>query len=118
MKTLRVLLLALSVLSARAALAGETNTALVNQVAVSYAGLDLSSQNGAATLYRRIRVAAQSVCKELYTLTLGQRRHKWDLCVRDAIARAVLNVNAPALTAYTTARIGDLGNAVAIVASK
>ena len=72
---------------------------------VSYEGLDLSTAAGVRVAYRRIRAAAQGVCSHLHTLELGQRRHAWELCVRDATARAVADIGAPGLTAYATARM-------------
>lgn len=67
---------------------------------VSYAGLDLSTEAGAQVAYRRIRVAAQGVCSHLHTLVLGEQRQAWEVCVRDATARAVADIGAPRLTAY------------------
>jgi UrcA family protein len=116
MKAIRILLLALSVVMARAAFAADRNTATAYRVPVSYAGIDLTTHRGTVKLYRRIRNAAQSVCKDLYTLELGQRRYKWEACVQGATARAVLDINVPALTSYASARIGDLGKAAAMMA--
>ena len=74
-------------------------------LAVSLAGLDLTSTNGAATAYRRLRIGAKSVCKNLETLELGARRAKWDRCVQDALTRAIADVDAPALTAYSQSKV-------------
>jgi UrcA family protein len=67
---------------------------------VKYGDLDLSRSTGAATLYSRIRNAANEVCepaissgaRELMLLTLH--------CKEQSIARAVADVNVPALTSY------------------
>lgn len=67
-------------------------------VRVSYAGLDLASDEGARILYRRIASAAERVCenpgsREL-TATWASRR-----CERKAIARAIAQVGNPKLAA-------------------
>jgi UrcA family protein len=67
---------------------------------VKYGDLDLARSAGAATLYSRIQNAANAVCEP--AMSLGARgstllsRH----CVDESIARAVADVNAPALTSY------------------
>jgi UrcA family protein len=99
-------LIVLGVFLSPAVFSGEYPRAVFNVRTVSYAGLDLTTEAGAGVAYRRIHSAAKAVCSHLYTLELGQRRHAWDTCVRDAIARAVLDIGAPGLTAYATAQIG------------
>ena len=99
-------LISLVVLSSPCAFPDEPPSKLHNVRTVSYAGLDLSTEAGVRVAYRRLRVAAQGVCSHLHTLELGQRRHRWETCVRDATARAVADVGAPGLTAYATARMG------------
>jgi UrcA family protein len=67
---------------------------------VKYGDLDVTRSPGAATLYSRIRHAAQQVCEPAssaearYAVLLS--RH----CMEQSIARAVADVNAPALTSY------------------
>ena len=67
---------------------------------VKYGDLDLARSAGAATLYSRIQNAANAVCEP--AISSGAResilltRH----CVDESIARAVADVNAPALTSY------------------
>lgn len=73
---------------------------------VSYAGLDLGTEAGVRVAYGRIRLAAKGVCSHLHTLVLGQQRQVWEVCVRDATARAVADIDVPRLTAYATARLG------------
>ena len=68
---------------------------------VNYADLDLNRSEGAATLYSRIRSAAKYVCRP------GSDNWEWtpstNRCTEQAIARAVADVNAPALTSYHAA---------------
>lgn len=65
---------------------------------VRFADLDLTATAGAAALYARITNAAQAVCEPFASdQKLMQEARK---CQRQAIERAVTDVNAPALTSY------------------
>ncbi len=73
------------------------------QATVKYADLNLSSPQGAASLYSRIRAAADTVCRaqdghDLTSMTL------FDRCVHKAIADAVTKVDRPALYAVYNAK--------------
>jgi UrcA family protein len=70
---------------------------------VSFADLDLTRGPGVVALYARIRSAAQQVCgtvdaRQLEAITNSHR------CTKQAIARAVREVNAPTLTSYYIAK--------------
>jgi UrcA family protein len=65
-------------------------------VEVSFRDLDLNTQSGAAKLYRRIQVAARSVCQ--YEPTSPREQSIWQYCVRPAVDAAVAKVNNPLLT--------------------
>jgi UrcA family protein len=111
-KKLVILASALAMLGSSLAMA-DTDEAgrLVQQV--KYSDLNLSNQEGAATLYRRLSVAAAHVCAPLRNSVLAAAR-KHSACVDQAMARAVADVNAPALTEYFTARGGDITKAVVV----
>ena len=67
------------------------------QRTVRFADLDLTRPAGVAVLHQRIRAAAQEVCQpvsEHDLVMLAASR----TCVTDAIARAVKDVNVPALS--------------------
>jgi UrcA family protein len=71
---------------------------------VRFADLDLTRGAGAAVLYSRIHSAAREVCEPAIVSfpqkwMVGTRR-----CVDEAIARAVADVNTPALTSYYLAK--------------
>jgi UrcA family protein len=70
---------------------------------VKFADLDLSHSPGAAVLYTRIRSAAKAVCLPEYNWLMEMREISGQ-CREQAIARAVADVNAPALTAYYQGR--------------
>jgi UrcA family protein len=72
---------------------------------VRYADLDLNRASGVVTLYSRINSAAREVCEPLDVLMVKLLRERFD-CRQDAIARAVSQVNSPALTSYYLAKTG------------
>lgn len=71
-------------------------------VTVSFRDLDLSSVEGARTLYGRIQAAAKQVCGYQGADLIEQSI--WKSCYRDAIGVAVGKVNSPLLTAVHTGR--------------
>jgi UrcA family protein len=94
-----------SPLSALASMPGKTDE-LPSRV-VEYGDLDLSRDSGVTTLYTRINSAARAVCEPLDVAMLKLLREKFD-CRRDAIARAVSEVNSPGLTNYYVAKTGAI----------
>ena len=85
-----------------AAAAGDRGAELLTRT-VSFADLDLTRGPGVVALYARIRSAAQQVCgtvdaRQLEAITNSHR------CTKQAIARAVREVNAPTLTSYYLAK--------------
>jgi UrcA family protein len=68
------------------------------QVTVKFGDLDVSTSQGAAALYRRIQVAAVSVCSRMY---VDEQSSKWhaSACLQKVIGDAVTKVNRPALSA-------------------
>ena len=70
-----------------------------NSVIVKFGDLNLRSQAGIASLHKRIRNAAESVCAQYDTRVLGLR-DGYDSCVKDAIERGVNEVNNANLTRF------------------
>jgi len=75
---------------------------------VSFAGLKLSRESDVKLLYGRIHAAAELVCAPLaiggpIEATLRSQR-----CIRESVARAIADVNAPALTRYYAALTAKL----------
>lgn len=72
---------------------------------VHFADLNVASPEGAAMLFKRIRAAAQEVCRDLdagyFDLALMQRH---EACVRNAIGSAVEQVGTPVLRGYAAAQ--------------
>jgi UrcA family protein len=73
---------------------------------VNYSDLDLTRKAGAASLYSRIKSAARAVCDPIGGDVFQQSYSRMHGCVEQAIARAVADVNAPALTSYHAAVTG------------
>jgi UrcA family protein len=67
---------------------------------VKYGDLDLTRSAGAATLYSRIRNAANAVCEPAISSGARESMLLTQHCKEQSIARAVADVNAPALTSY------------------
>ena len=72
-------------------------------VRVAVKDLDLTTQAGAATLYRRIRNAARTACGPVDS-ALTQEKAAWDRCVDEAIGSAVAKVGSAKLTEYYLAK--------------
>ena len=85
------------------------------QKTVKYTDLTVSSAQGAASLYNRIRIASEEVCSPLDHGDLASKMHM-KACVHKSIADAVGQVNQPALTAVYNARNG--GSLPLIAAAK
>jgi UrcA family protein len=73
------------------------------QAIVKYADLDVSTSQGAAVLYNRIRFASEGVCAPLDGRGLDSKS-RLKTCVQRAIAGAVGKVNRPALFAVYAAK--------------
>jgi len=86
-----------------AATAYDAPTAMVH-----YADLDISSSQGASTLYWRIRLAADAVCSPLDHGSLASRMNK-RACVQKAIKGAVAKINQPTLFDIYDANNGQSG---------
>jgi UrcA family protein len=78
------------------------------QAKVKYGDLNVSSPSGAATLYSRIRVAADSVCHPFRPLNPGDLAagQVFTACVKKAMSNAINAVNQPALFTIYNAKTG------------
>lgn len=65
---------------------------------VVYGDLNLETESGASTLYKRLRIAAAEVCAPYKSIDLA-RRIAWQTCVDRAVTSAVEQVNRPMVTA-------------------
>jgi UrcA family protein len=95
MKTIKYLLPLAALALSSLATAGARDT---HGVVVKYGDLNLNSQVGIASLHKRIRNAAESVCSSLETRILGLRP-AYDSCVEQAVDSGVAAVGNANLTA-------------------
>ena len=84
---------------------------------VRYADLKLDSRDGVATLYQRIRRAADHVCREQRGVHQLLLQPEIMVCTRDSVDRAIAQVNLPALSEMHLAKTGR-GNRDMQVANK
>jgi len=84
--------------------AAQADEALPHKV-VSFKDLNLSSTEGAAVLYGRIKSAANEVCGKRDRSELSQSRTT-QICIKDAVSRAVAQINSPMLTSLYNAKTG------------
>jgi UrcA family protein len=72
-------------------------------VTVQFADLDITNTQGAAALYRRLRIAAASVCRGLEPGKQLARVWAYNGCLHTALSNAIVKVNRPTVTAYAAA---------------
>jgi UrcA family protein len=72
-------------------------------VTVRFADLDTANTQGAAALYRRLKSAAQSVCRDLDPGKELARVRPYADCMHAALSNAIVKVDRPAVTAYAAA---------------
>jgi UrcA family protein len=88
----------------------------VPSIVVHFADLDVSRDEGASALYRRLKSAAETVCAPLDDRDVA-RHMKFRACVQRAISTAVAQVDQPAVTRYYEAKT-NRQNALIKVAQK
>ena len=106
-----------SLISSFSAVCNAADPTDVRTTIVKYADLDVSTPQGAASLYNRIRFASETVCSpsgqgDLAAMSRSQK------CVKQAIAGAVAKVNQPALSAVYAAKYGVLQPAKILAADR
>jgi UrcA family protein len=82
--------------SAGRAQASEASQPLTKKV--TYGDLNLDTESGAKALYARLRYAAKYVCSSYESKELS-RQKVWQICVNNALASAVQQINKPMVTA-------------------
>ena len=72
-----------------------------NEEAVRFADLNMSSQAGVTTLYKRLEDAARRVCSDRKNQWIENLmdRNRYPACVAEAMDNAVISVDQPGLTA-------------------
>jgi UrcA family protein len=103
----KIHMLLLSILAMGSSLAIAADPVVtVKTETVRYDDIRLISAVGAAVLYGRLQSAAERACGgPLETVPLAQRQ-RFKVCVDDAVAKAVADVNNPMLTWYQDSKRG------------
>ena len=96
MKTIKFLLPVVALAVSGIAAAGSPDS---HSVVVRYGDLNLNSQAGVASLHKRIRNAAESVCSELDNRVLVLR-DLYHQCVSEAVSNGVTQIANPNLTNF------------------
>ena len=87
------------VLLAALVVAAPASAARAQQVRISYSGLDLATSAGVATLYSRLRHAAEVVCGSPPPARDLNQRPSWTTCTTNAMDDAVARSGLPPLVA-------------------
>lgn len=106
----------LSLIAVNAAQASDTPDT-PKSLTVQFADLDLSKPEGAATLFGRMRSAAQNVCRAHQGGTTLRDKQSHEACVEFALSNAVAKVDRPVLTKYVVSRSSGKRKAPIQVAS-
>jgi UrcA family protein len=94
--------------SVGAAIAGVGSEDAVRSIGVSFADLNLTTDQGIAALYGRLQAAASSVCGPQPSAREIMQSTDWANCRRGAIDRAIAKVDHPALTALYHQKTGRM----------
>jgi UrcA family protein len=105
-------IVAVALIAATTAMPTKSVQAAVNDdeppsVTLQFSATDLGTAQGVADLYRRIRGAAATVCRQFDGAPLEEKQ-RWDICFNHAIAQAVLSVHNDNLSAYHWRQIGGV----------
>src|SRR5215831_2466235 len=71
---------------------------------VSLSDLDLSTPEGVRAAHKRLRHKAEHLCHQLWDSTSASFRWTYDACVKETLADAIQQFNAPALAAADRSR--------------
>ena len=71
---------------------------------VSLSDLDLSTPEGVRAAHKRLRHKAEHLCHQLWDSTSASFRWTYDACVKETLADAIQQLNAPALAAAHRSR--------------
>ena len=71
---------------------------------VSLSDLDLSTPEGVRAAHKRLRHKAEHLCHRLWDSTSASFRWTYDACVKETLADAIQQLNAPALAAADRSR--------------
>lgn len=101
---------------APAAAMAEPDTVRPVSAAVSYADLDLSTEDGANAVLQRINVAARDMCggKPIHSPLFPRAATQFDNCVSEAVESAVAGLDAPVVLAFHKAGASETPVTIAL----
>jgi UrcA family protein len=85
-------------------------------VTVRFTDIDTTNPPGAAALYRRLKGAATSVCRDLDPGKELARLSPYVNCIQAALGAAIVQIDRPALTAYAAAHAVPTGDSAIRIA--
>src|SRR5580692_2044819 len=103
MKNSIILVAVAAFVTCSVSLAKADSTFEPRSVTVQFADLDTAGTPGAAALYRRLKSASASVCRNLEPGKDLARVRAYNDCLRTALSNAIVKVNRPAVTLYAAA---------------
>jgi UrcA family protein len=99
-----IILAAVAFITCGVTVAQANSTFEPRSVTVRFADIDVSGSEGAAALYRRLKIAAGNVCQDLEPGKELARLRVYTSCIQTALGAAIVKVDRPALTAYAAAQ--------------
>ena len=100
-RALSLAIAAAAVLAVAAPAGAQTSEAVIS-VSVPYADLDIGQAAGAKVLFERIKMAADRACGGEPDLRLLDQHARFDQCRKEAINRAVTQLDSPMVTAVAS----------------
>lgn len=107
----------LSLIALNAANAADFSNAPKSRT-VRFADLDLSTVDGAATLYNRLRSAARGVCSPLRGGPSLRDKQQYADCIDFALSNAIAKVDHPVVTEFFASKTGGKSRAPERIASE
>ena len=111
-----IILAAVAFVTCGVTIAQADSTFEPRSVTVRFADIDSTSPQGAEALYRRLRSAATSVCRDLEPGKELARVGVYVNCIQTALGTAIVKVDRPPLTAYAAAHGVPAGDSVITIA--
>jgi UrcA family protein len=117
MKNLTILAAAAALVASSISIAKADSPFEPRSVTVKFADLDTTNAEGAATLYRRLKSAAASVCRGLEPDKQLSRVWGYNECLHTAMSNAIVKINRPAVAEYAAAHGVPMSNPTVRIAN-
>ena len=104
-----IILAAVAFIACGTTIAQADSTFGTRSVTVRFADIDTTNREGAAALYRRLKGAATSVCRDLEPGGELARVSAYVNCIQTVLGAAIVKIDRSTLTAYAAARGASTG---------